>query len=104
MILIKILEDGINFSIDECCLSSKIYIGHVYYLIGKVDYILVPRFCSFGSRELVCTKFNAMYDIIRNTFDNVKLIHYNIDVLKKRLNLKVFIHGTNIKGKFFLYI
>ena len=39
----KILEDGIKFSLDESCMAMKIYMGHVYYLIDKCDYILVPR-------------------------------------------------------------
>lgn len=39
----KILNDGIKYSIDESCLPSKIFMGHVYSLIGKCDYILVPR-------------------------------------------------------------
>ena len=94
-----IMADGINYSIDECCLSSKIYMGHVYSLVNKVDYILVPRFCSFGSREAVCTKFNAMYDIVRNTFDNVKLIHYNVDVLKKKTEFKGFLKMGKMLNK-----
>ncbi|MGI6324657.1 MAG: acyl-CoA dehydratase activase-related protein [Bacilli bacterium] len=86
----EILRRGIEYSIDENCLSAKIYMGHVYSLIDKVDYILVPRFCSFGHKEIVCTKFNAMYDIVGNTFKGVKLIHYNVDVLKRKTEFKGF--------------
>ncbi len=87
----EMLTNGINLSIDECCLSTKIYMGHVYDLMGKVDYILVPRFCSFGPREAVCTKLNALYDIVRNTFNNIKLIHYNVDVLKGETEFNGFL-------------
>lgn len=76
----KILEDGIRFSIDECCLPAKIYMGHVYSLIGQCDYILTPRVENFGRQEIVCVKLNAMYDIVRNVFKNAPLIDYNINV------------------------
>ena len=39
----EILQNGKKYTVDEACLSLKIYIGHVFYLIDKVDYILVPR-------------------------------------------------------------
>lgn len=76
------LQDGIRFSIDEACIPSKIYMGHVYGLIGKCDYILVPRIEHTGPREEVCVKFNAMYDIVRNTFPEARLLCYNINVNK----------------------
>ncbi len=76
----KILTNGVNYSIDESCLPSKIYMGHVYSLIGKCDYILIPRVVNYGDRNIVCVKFNALYDIVRNTFRDVKLLSYNIDI------------------------
>lgn len=87
----EILKDGINFSIDESCLSAKVYMGHVFWLKEKVDYILVPRIVSFGKREVVCVKFNAMYDIVRNTFPNIKILDYNIDYEKGENEFKAFL-------------
>ncbi len=98
----EILKKGIEYSIDESCLSSKIYMGHIYSLIGKVDYILVPRFCNFGFKETVCTKFNAMYDIVKNTFKEIKIINYDVDVLKRRTEFKGFIKmGLKLKKNIF---
>ena len=34
---------GINIAVDEPCLPSKIYLGHVDWLIDRCDFILVPR-------------------------------------------------------------
>ena len=48
------IENGKKYSIDEACLSSKIYIGHVYNLIGKCDYIFIPRIENYGKCEKVC--------------------------------------------------
>lgn len=75
----KILDDGLKFSMDESCMAMKVYMGHVYYLIDKCDYILVPRIKCLKKKEKLCTNFSALYDLVRNTFDK-KLIHYNIDV------------------------
>jgi predicted nucleotide-binding protein (sugar kinase/HSP70/actin superfamily) len=95
----QILKNGISNSIDESCLSAKIYMGHVQYLIDKVDYILIPRIVSFGQNEVVCTKFNAMYDIVNNTFKNVNLLDYNIDVNENQSELKAFMKMGKVLGE-----
>ncbi|SHI96419.1 Predicted nucleotide-binding protein, sugar kinase/HSP70/actin superfamily [Clostridium cavendishii DSM 21758] len=100
----KILKDGIANSIDESCLSSKIYMGHVYYLIDKVDYILVPRIVNFGKKDVVCTKFNALYDIVNNTFRNVKLLDYNIDIEEKQSEFKGFMKMGRALGKDYIKV
>lgn len=74
------LNQGEKYSVDEACLSSKIYIGHVFYLTDKCDYILVPRISDYGKNEKVCIKFNAMYDIIHTLFPTNKLLTYNIEI------------------------
>ena len=77
----EILSKGINYAVDETCLPSKIYLGHVDWLMDKCDYILVPRISSFGKSGTVCTKHQAIYDVIVNTFREreFKLLHYNIE-------------------------
>lgn len=76
----KILEDGISLSNDEACLSLKLYLGHINNLISKCDYILVPRLYSIKSNEQVCTNFNCLYDLVNNTFDNINILNYNVDL------------------------
>lgn len=87
----KILEDGINYSIDESCLSSKVYMGHVNALKDKADYVFVPRIANFGGEEVTCTKFHGLYDIVKNTFDDIKLLDYNLDVKNRETELNSFI-------------
>jgi len=86
----KILEDGIKYSIDESCMAMKIYMGHIYYLIDKCDYILVPRIKCIKKKEKLCTNFSALYDLVNNVFDK-NLIHYNVDVEHKEDELYAFI-------------
>lgn len=99
----KILEDGIKYSIDESCLPSKIFMGHVYSLIGKCDYILIPRIVSYGYDNDVCVKFNAFYDIANNTFENVNILDYSINVMEGEKEQKGFIKMGEKLGKSYFH-
>ncbi len=76
------IDTGKNYSIDESCLSSKIYLGHVASLKDKCDYILIPRVENYGKGEKVCVKFNATYDLVKNLFQDTQLLDYNIEKTK----------------------
>lgn len=98
----QILQDGIKYSIDECCLPSKIYMGHVYSLIGKCDSVLVPRIASCDKRNDVCVKFNALYDIVKNTFQGINILDYNIDTYNGSNEKKAFIKmGIELGNSYF---
>lgn len=86
----EMLEYGKSYAIDEACLSLKIYLGHIKYLVDKVDYILVPRIVSLKKHDKTCTNFYALYDIVNNLFDT-KIINYNIDVDSHISERKAFI-------------
>lgn len=76
------LLTGSEAAIDETCLSAKLYLGHVKSLIGKCDYILVPRISNWGRQRNMCTRFESMYDLVCGTFRNSgqKFLGYNVDV------------------------
>lgn len=74
-----ILEQGKALSLDECCVPSKIFMGHAAYLKDKCDFLFVPRIAYFGHKDSVCVKFNALYDIVNNSIDGVNLVTINID-------------------------
>lgn len=76
------IELGKIYSIDESCLSSKIYMGHVASLKDKCDYILIPRIENYGKGEKVCVKFNATYDLVKNLFKDYQILDYNIEQTK----------------------
>lgn len=101
----EIISYGKKYSIDESCLSSKIYMGHVYYLLDKCDYILVPRICDYGKNNNVCVKFNGIVDVVKNTFKNVKILNYNIERTKCHIELIEFIKmGIKLKRNIFKVI
>jgi predicted nucleotide-binding protein (sugar kinase/HSP70/actin superfamily) len=97
----EIINKGTAHAIDEACLSSKIYLGHVEWLIDKCDYILVPRISNYGSDGTVCTKFQAIYDVVSNTFKNrnIKLLNYNIDLENSQSEIKAFLTMGKLLGK-----
>lgn len=79
----KIMDDGIKLSVDEACLASKLFLGHVNNLIEKskkekIDYIFIPRIGFFGKKETVCVKFYALIDICKNIFD-FNFLSLNVD-------------------------
>lgn len=98
----EIIKRGTEHAIDESCLSSKIFTGHVDYLIDKCDYIFIPRVATFGDKkEFVCSKFQAIYDVINNTYreKKLKILYYSIDVHNKDTELKAFMKMGKFLGK-----
>lgn len=63
----RILNDGVKQSVDEACLPIKLFHGHVINLIGRVDYILIPRYTSISKGEYVCPEFGGLPDMVRHT-------------------------------------
>ena len=100
-----IIEDGKSLSVDESCLPSKIYLGHIKYLSSKCDYILVPRMCNYGRGRRMCMKFYGMYDVVRNLFPDVKILDYDIDHLKFKYEFIEFVKmGFRINKNIFKII
>lgn len=100
-----IVNIGISNSVDESCLSAKIYIGHVLYLQDKCDYILIPRISDYGKNEKVCIRFSGLYDNIKNMNLSCKLLNYNIEHTKFNFEFTEFINiGLKINKNIFKVI
>ena len=99
-----LISSGISHSIDESCLSSKIYLGHVAWLIGKCDFILVPRIASYADDQIVCSKLWAAVDVVQNIFrgQNINVLDYNIDYAKRKNEFVAFMRmGRRLKKRRF---
>ena len=88
-----ILEAGNHYSIDENCLSSKLFFGHVSTLEGKCDAIFVPRIANFGKDGILCSRFEALYDMCTNTFrdKDMKFITCDVDIQQKKPEKEAYI-------------
>lgn len=93
----KILQDGAKYTIDETCLSVKVFCGHVLDLMGKgVDYLFIPRIQSVEKKCFVCTKFLGLYDIVRNCIPHLSdgtILSPNIDFARRTLYQSMFSAG-----------
>lgn len=76
----KTLEIGEAIAHDEACLSLKIFLGHVKEVKDQCDFVLIPRLFSVKKKEAVCTNFNCLYDLVNNSFDEINILNYNVDL------------------------
>ena len=95
----EIVKMGVNHSIDEACFSSKIFIGHVEYLLDKCDMIFVPRIENSAIREEYCTRIFGLYDLVKNTFPKAKLLNADVNYLYRRRESNAFIKIGETLGK-----
>lgn len=72
-----IFQSGAKDSISECCLPSKVHMGHVRSLLDSCDYILSPYVARKNS-DTMCTRFWGIGDVIRHTYSNIKLLECEI--------------------------
>ncbi len=84
------VAEGESVSVDECCLASKVYLGHVASLLGTCDALFVPSIRSLGLRKEFCTKFQALPDLVANTFHdrNVRVASCLISNVQDHLTAK----------------
>lgn len=69
-------EVGDAASVDECCLASKLYMGHVRALLDGAgaagasapDALFIPSIANIGRFKAFCTKFQALPDLVQNAF------------------------------------
>ena len=87
----QIVELGVNNTIDESCLSYKIYVGHVLYLSKICDYILISRICDYGKKDKVCTRLNGTYDDIKHKISPSQILDYDIEYTKLKFPIFGFI-------------
>lgn len=68
-----VVDAGCALSVDECCLASKAYMGHIANLADRCDAVFVPCYASANARAGFCTKFQSVPDLVRNTFRDTEL-------------------------------
>lgn len=61
-----ILEQGVRCCVDEACLPIKVFHGHVAWLKGRCDAILIPRLMGVREKEYICPMFCGLIELIKN--------------------------------------
>lgn len=67
------IDVGSALSVDECCLASKAFMGHIASLEGRCDAVFVPGYASGNPRCGFCTKFQSAPDLVRNALRDRKM-------------------------------
>lgn len=86
-----VVARGDALSNDECCLASKIYLGHVASLADAgCDAVFVPSIANVGRRRGFCTKFQALPDLVANTFADARLnvVSCLVNEVEERVGMK----------------
>ena len=96
-----ILERGTERAVDETCLPFKMYLGHVMWLIGKCDAVFVPRMGGYDSREKMCTRYEALPDLVRNIFreEQIPVLTVSYDWYTKTTEEKVYMELGSALGR-----
>ena len=96
-----ILDEGNRYAIDENCLSSKLFFGHVAALRGKCDAVFVPRIANYGKEGIMCTRFEALYDMAVNTFRGMGMhfISCDVDEQEHKSEKKAYINLARTLGR-----
>lgn len=93
----EIVKKGIALSIDEGCYSSKVFIGHVEYLLDKCDMIFIPRIENSAIREEYCTRIFGLYDLAKSTFPQANILHAEVNYLYRKKESSAFVEiGTQL--------
>jgi len=95
----EMLKQGTKNALDENCLPLKIFMGHVQSLIGKCDWILIPRFARTSKTEEFCVRFWGLPDLVRNTFPSAPVLSYNVDLGRYENEAAAFIQMGKALGK-----
>lgn len=87
-----ILERGTYRAVDETCLPFKMYLGHVMWLMGRCDAVFIPRMGGYNVREKMCTRYEALPDLVRNIFreEHIRVLTVSYDWDTKTTEEKVY--------------
>lgn len=83
----NIIMEGANNCVSEACLPIKAYYGHVINLLGKADFIFLPRFTSISRKQYICPEVAGIQDMIRNSIKIMpRIIDTEINLRKSSKN------------------
>lgn len=84
----RILDDGVRTAVTDACVPIKLIHGHVVDLIGRVNYLFLPRVVCTNGRTVYCPKFLGLPDMIRSSISELPtVIDVRFDVRRGRLEL-----------------
>jgi predicted nucleotide-binding protein (sugar kinase/HSP70/actin superfamily) len=94
------LLEALKISSDEECFSGKVFFGHILDLVGKVDYIFLPKYHGSHKYKVNCPKFIGLPDVIKAVFSDLPQIinpyHSRTKKRHRKLHLFLTIYKTGL--------
>jgi len=84
------LREGAKYLPHEFCLPVRAFVGHVISLIGRVDYVFIPRLVSLERKSYTCPKIMGLPDVVKNILrreKELKILTLNVDYNYGKLTL-----------------
>lgn len=69
-----ILNEGTHCCVDEACLPIKVFHGHVSWLKGRCEAILIPRIMGIRKNESLCPYFCGLIEMVKNNITGLPLL------------------------------
>lgn len=77
----RILNRGVELCCNETCLPVKAFAGHAASLLGKTDFLFVPRYASVCPCERACPKLCGLPDEVRLSLkDRIRPLEVAVDL------------------------
>lgn len=96
----RILNMGLKKAADEICLPVKVFHGHVEDLIGRVDYLFIPRIISVEPKRYTrytCPKFMGLPDMIKGTFENLPpILEPDVNLMEESIDTSYYELGRKL--------
>lgn len=67
----EILDMGVSACVDDACLPVKVFHGHVGWLCGRCDAILLPRFMTIAKHKYICPMFCGLKEMITSSLKHL---------------------------------
>ena len=60
----RMVQAGSAVAVDELCLPIKIFLGHVQFLLPRVDLVMIPHLIKIEPEAYICPKFMGLPDLV----------------------------------------
>jgi len=94
----EIIEKGVKVTDPETCFASKVFLGHVLWLEGKVDFIFIPRLKRNELGLEFCPRFFGLPDVVKILI-KTPILSPRIDLKKEGFEKILKKFGKKILGK-----
>ncbi|NCA66818.1 MAG: hypothetical protein EOM87_01995 [Clostridia bacterium] len=84
-----IMNDSIKYCVNDACLPVKLFHGHAKSLIGKADYLFIPRLKSIAKGEHICPKISGLPEMVKFSVPGLPpIIDTEVNLRKSKRSLK----------------